>query len=237
MAGAGKKTFTAGEILTASDTNTYLMEQTVMYFAGTAARASAIPTPSTGMTTYIGTTGTASIPQLETYTGSAWQTPYGATLLANVSFSGAATVSVSNVFNATYAAYKIFVVSEPAAGNPVLNFQFRDSGGDVSLTNYNWQALLADGTTVIAARSTGQTYASSGQLSVGTKSGNEVTLFDPNKAEKTVYSNTCASGVATGYIRNEAGVYNATTQFTGITFFPGSSTITGNLRIYGLRNS
>ena len=54
MAGAGKKTFTAGEILTASDTNTYLMEQTVMYFAGTAARASAIPTPSTGMTTYIG---------------------------------------------------------------------------------------------------------------------------------------------------------------------------------------
>ena len=35
MAGAGKKTFTAGEVLTASDVNTYLMEQSVMYFGGT----------------------------------------------------------------------------------------------------------------------------------------------------------------------------------------------------------
>jgi hypothetical protein len=67
MAGAGKKTFTAGEILTASDTNTYLMEQTVMNFAGTASRASAIPTPSEGMTSY---RQDADI--VETFTGSSW---------------------------------------------------------------------------------------------------------------------------------------------------------------------
>ena len=67
MAGAGKKTFTAGETLTASDVNTFLMEQSVMVFGGTAARSSAIPTPSEGMTSYL-----TDIDLLETYNGSSW---------------------------------------------------------------------------------------------------------------------------------------------------------------------
>jgi phosphatidate phosphatase APP1 len=52
MAGLGKKTFDAGEVLTASDVNGYLMDQMVMVFPGTAARGSAIPSPSEGMITY-----------------------------------------------------------------------------------------------------------------------------------------------------------------------------------------
>jgi hypothetical protein len=52
MAGLGKKTFVAGEVLLAQDVNGYLMDQMVMVFNGTAARSSAIPTPSEGMITY-----------------------------------------------------------------------------------------------------------------------------------------------------------------------------------------
>jgi hypothetical protein len=48
-----KKTFTAGEVLTASDVNTFLMDQSVMSFAGTAARGSAIGTATEGMLTYL----------------------------------------------------------------------------------------------------------------------------------------------------------------------------------------
>ena len=40
MAGAGFKDFQAGEVLTAVDVDTYLMQQTIMVFAGTAARGS-----------------------------------------------------------------------------------------------------------------------------------------------------------------------------------------------------
>ncbi len=50
---AGRKTFTAGEILTSADVNSFLMDQTVMVFDDSAARGSAIPTPSEGMTTYL----------------------------------------------------------------------------------------------------------------------------------------------------------------------------------------
>ncbi len=67
MAGAGKKTFTAGETLTASDVNSYLMEQSVMVFGGTAARSSAIPTPTEGMFAV-----TTDNDELDYYDGSNW---------------------------------------------------------------------------------------------------------------------------------------------------------------------
>ena len=67
MSGLGRKTFTAGSILTASDVQGYLQDQTIMVFAGTAARASAITSPSTGMFTYITATS-----QLQFWNGSAW---------------------------------------------------------------------------------------------------------------------------------------------------------------------
>jgi hypothetical protein len=52
MPGLGRKTFIATEVLTAANVNGYLMDQAVMVFAGTAARSSAIGTPSEGMVTY-----------------------------------------------------------------------------------------------------------------------------------------------------------------------------------------
>lgn len=67
MAGLGRKVFTAAEVLTAANVNGYLMDQSVMVFAGTAARASAIGTPSAGMATYL--TGTN---QFQVYNGTTW---------------------------------------------------------------------------------------------------------------------------------------------------------------------
>jgi hypothetical protein len=66
MSGLGRKVFSPGEVLTAADVNGYLQDQAVMNFAGTASRASAIPTPSEGMVTHIGG-GTVQV-----YDGSDW---------------------------------------------------------------------------------------------------------------------------------------------------------------------
>ena len=62
-----RKVFTAGEVLAAADVNSFLMNQAVMTFAGTAARASAIPSPSQGMVTYLTDTSA-----LQVY-GTAWE--------------------------------------------------------------------------------------------------------------------------------------------------------------------
>jgi hypothetical protein len=66
MAGLGRKEWSPGDVLTASDVNGYLMDQSVMVFAGTAERGSAIPTPSAGMVAYSTATG------LEVYNGSSF---------------------------------------------------------------------------------------------------------------------------------------------------------------------
>jgi len=65
-AGLGFKTFTTGEVLTAADTNGYLM-QGVLVFASSAARASAVTSPQEGQYSYLKDTNST-----EYYDGAAW---------------------------------------------------------------------------------------------------------------------------------------------------------------------
>lgn len=72
MAGAGSKLFVSGDVLTAAQVNTYLMDQTVMRFADEAARTAAFggageATLAEGMMSYLMDVNTVSV-----YNGSAW---------------------------------------------------------------------------------------------------------------------------------------------------------------------
>ena len=68
MAGAGYKLFNTGDVLTAAQVNTYLNEQTVMVFASSAARTSALSgVLAEGMMSYLQDTNA-----VEVYNGSAW---------------------------------------------------------------------------------------------------------------------------------------------------------------------
>lgn len=53
MAGAGFKLFSNGDVLLASEVNTYIMEQQIMVFDGTAARGAALTAPSEGMFAFL----------------------------------------------------------------------------------------------------------------------------------------------------------------------------------------
>jgi len=53
LAGAGFKTFVNGNVLLASEVNTFMMEQQIMVFAGTATREAAITSPSEGMFAFL----------------------------------------------------------------------------------------------------------------------------------------------------------------------------------------
>jgi len=108
-AGLGFKTFTTGEVLTAADTNGYLM-QGVLVFASSAARASAITSPQEGQYSFLKDTDA-----LEYYSGSAWvgapvgditavTTAAGSGLSGGAS-SGAVALSLSSTYTAKTAAY------------------------------------------------------------------------------------------------------------------------------------
>jgi hypothetical protein len=68
LAGAGFKLFENGNVLTASEVNTFMMDQQIMVFAGTASRGSALASPSEGMFAFLKDTDT-----LTYFDGSDWQ--------------------------------------------------------------------------------------------------------------------------------------------------------------------
>jgi len=72
-AGLGFKTFTTGEVLTAADTNGYLM-QGVLVFASAAARDAAITSPQEGQACYLKDTDA-----VQTYSGASWVAVGGST--------------------------------------------------------------------------------------------------------------------------------------------------------------
>ena len=68
MAGLGYRTFSAGEVLTAANVNSYLMDQAVMVFDDSTARGTALGTAvAEGMMSYLKDTN-----QVEVYNGTAW---------------------------------------------------------------------------------------------------------------------------------------------------------------------
>jgi hypothetical protein len=64
-----RKTFTAGDVLAASDVNTFLGNQMVMTFADSTARSSAIGSATPGMLTYL-----ANVDTFEYWAGTAYKT-------------------------------------------------------------------------------------------------------------------------------------------------------------------
>jgi hypothetical protein len=80
-----RKEFESFTRLDASDVNTYLMDQSVMTFGGTAARGSAIPTPVEGMVTYLN-----DIDSLSVYNGTAFTTDRTIQVFAGTAARGSA---------------------------------------------------------------------------------------------------------------------------------------------------
>jgi hypothetical protein len=161
MAGAGFRTFAAGEVLTAANVNTYLMQQAITTFAGTAARSSAITSPSEGQFAYLADTD-----QLSYYTGAAWvnapgknPTLYAPEEVVNVSASTATgTVTInSNTDSITY-------YTANASANFVINLR-----GNASVTMNN-QLAVGEAITSVFLNTNGTTayYPTAIQVDGGT---------------------------------------------------------------------
>jgi hypothetical protein len=235
MAGLGRKVFTAGDVLTASDVQNYLMDQSVMVFAGTAARSSAIATPTTGMTTYIGTTP----PQLETYTGAAYQSLSGLTLVASTTFSAAATMTFTNAFSSQFNNYLIVLDGSVSGTLIQISYKNANAGTPTTLALYEYIEIYsnnannpsnyAGGLTTAYHAFDGGTMTSSGTFYV----------FDPFLASPTRfqahsfgYSSTTSFSSTQG-----GGRHSPSTSYDGFVLATASGTFTGDVRVYGLRSS
>jgi len=157
-AGLGFKTFTTGEVLTAADTNGYLM-QGVLVFASSAARAAAITSPQEGQYSYLKDTNST-----EYYDGAAWiAAPIGdiTGVTAGTGISGGGTSGTVTVTNSM--ATEITAAGDIIVGTGSGTFDNLPIGttgqlltADTTVSPYKvkWATPAAGGTTFSGARVT-----------------------------------------------------------------------------------
>jgi hypothetical protein len=132
-----RKIFVAGEILTAADVNSNLMDQAVMVFDDATARTTAIPSPIEGMVTYL-----ASTKSLDKRVGSSW-------IPASNGFTASATIT------ATDASWPV-----PSLASPIVKVTVIGGGGGGGGSNSS--AGSAGGTTTFNAAGAGSISATGG---------------------------------------------------------------------------
>ena len=234
-----RKVFTAGEVLAAADVNSFLMDQSVMSFAGTAARGSAIPSPVEGMYTHLEDSDS-----LQFWNGSAWRSPLGLTLINTTAFTSVTAQTINNLFTSEFDNYKILVDIVSSTGNTDSGLQLTQ-GGTPATTNYysinsyaepDASGASKDVIAFINPLGTDEFFLTTTSTSISS-SAIDMTLYAPNlpivtKVQSTI--NAAFSTVFPQYVRTSFGHHNSTTQFDGIKL-NFASTTTGTISIYGWR--
>ena len=223
-----RKVFTAGEVLAAADVNSFLMDQTVMSFAGTAARGSAIPSPVTGMTTYLEDTK-----DLQIYDGSAYNSALGLVLIKKQTIGTAVTsITVNNAFSSDFDDYKILVTGGTAstAGNLTLQIGAAATGYNSSLAYVTYSNALQ----TIVAENNAALWGNAGAFTSSSKSM-DLDVISPNLSAATrimgFYVGASIGGPVVGFLNN-------TNSYTGFTVGVNTGNLTGGaIYVYGYRKN
>jgi hypothetical protein len=234
-AGLGLKTFVTGDVLTAADTNGYLM-QGVWVFASAAARSAAVTSPQEGNFSFLKDTNST-----EYYDGAAWvavaPASGGMTSIASGSLS-TGTLSLTGISGS----YKdLRLVLRNYYQSTASTFKVTVN----SVTSYDWIQM------VTATASGGSTQFETGlaQTNINTSynspsTSSTASAFSANFYD---YTNTTANkliDIDFGYIKNTGGarelvqtsaIANTTAAITSITLTQSAGTFSGGTYIlYGI---
>jgi hypothetical protein len=202
-----RKEFEAFTRLDASDVNTFLMDQSVMSFAGTAARGSAITTPVEGMVTYLEDSNS-----LQLYNGSDW-TSAGGVSSGNAIINGAFEINQRGYATGSTVASGVYTFDrwKATAADTTLSFTSAPQGQlvtineDKSIEQVIERANLIAGTYTLSwsGTATGRVYNSGATPPSYAASPITVTL---DGLENVEVEFTASGGTKTcGFVQLEAG--------------------------------
>jgi hypothetical protein len=223
----GYKDWSAGEILTAADLEDYTVKQSVMRFADSSARTTALSgVLAEGMVSYLKDTDS-----VEVYDGSAWAAVGGGGGLVFISRttigSAVSSVTVSGAFSTDYDAYKIIVTGGTASANGTFTLKL-----GATTAGYKYQQLYGtySGTSGALGNGASSHWAYAGaHLTVGLEAN--IDLDQPFLTTRSFYRCFAPFSSSAGWV---GGYLDNATSYTAFTLTTSTGTITGgNVDVYG----
>ena len=233
-AGLGFKTFNTGDVLSAADTNGYLM-QGIWVFADAAARTAAVTSPQEGNMSFLKDTNST-----EYYSGSAWVAVGGAsasglTLVKSQTIGSAvSSVTVTDAFSATYDNYLITVSGGVAStsGNCVMTLGSTTANYYMTGVFFSPTASTVNGFNINNGSGWTSTY-----FGTNNNSGH-INLQSPFLSKRTTFTSFLVGAVSTSNFANYLGFLDNATSYTAFTLTASTGTLTGGvIRVYGYQNS
>jgi hypothetical protein len=165
---------------------------------------------------------------------SAYTAP-GLILIATDTFSAVSSVSVNGCFSATYTYYKLVLELTSMAANVAL--RWRVGGTDNTASNYETSGGGNNINSFVGFTSTVETsHNLIGNVSGSTVGRAELDIFNPFGVAPTNALGLCVHHNANANLSMRSFRHTTSTSFNGFTLFPASSTISGNLRVYGYKD-
>jgi hypothetical protein len=179
-------------------------------------------------------------PRLEFWNGSAWRSPLGSTFITEVAFTTASAVNLNNVFTAAFQNYSLIVNLSTVSTTMTLAARMRVGGVDASGAAY-FRAGIQTYTSVNnidAVRNNGSTSFTLCDSIGSVEVGGVIDVLSPNQVRPTVLTHHFQGSTGGNYTMAIGSTNHATsTAYDGISIIPGAGTITGTVRVYGMRNS
>jgi hypothetical protein len=165
----------------------------------------------------------------------ATKTSTGLNLINTTSFTAQSSVSVDNVFSATYDTY-VIRCSYVGSVDSGCDMRLRVSNADNSAANYERQLFNVSNATTSFTRLTGQT--SYTNIAAHTTTYNGINILEIHRPFNTSPTLAISLGNTEGGATDVRAVnqymkHTASTSFTGFTLYPGSGTITGSISVLG----
>jgi hypothetical protein len=157
--------------------------------------------------------------------------------LGTVTFTGVSSVSLNDVFNATYDNYKIILYSRTSSTSGLeLKIRLRSSGTD---NTNNWNSITDWSSSVTLGYGSNNSSLDNGIFAFG---GNVLGLCEADVAVPFLALNTGI--ISKSVLQSNSDQYTAThglyhsqaTSYTGFTIYPSSGTFTGTISVYGYTN-
>jgi hypothetical protein len=162
----------------------------------------------------------------------------GLVLVTTQSFTASSAVSVNNCFSSNYTNYRVILRCTSAAGDPNLSARLRVGGVDNSTASSYLRQLLQGSSTTASAARDAQNVLALGALSTAVGNVFILDIVSPFAATRTSFlsNNLYVSSTDNAFVVFINAVHNQSISYDGITFFPGSSTITGSFSVYGYKD-